>query len=231
VGVPMLMSEIVESLNLSFNQLFRVIQCLEDEGYIRQDDRRYYHLTSKILFSSQPYFIEQLAQSARCQQLMKSFTWRTNQPCHLAAIRDEQVRVLAHSHPDFTPAISAKNGSLLNTVKSSSALLLLALSSAQNSWGLIRHYQLDTPLRSTLFETLAQITTQGFAEIPHDRIEGLTSVSWPVFGVDGFAQAAITCPWFNQLPGDYEEAKQELNVMAQALSQSLSELMQQGLKK
>ncbi|EIW8473913.1 helix-turn-helix domain-containing protein [Klebsiella pneumoniae] len=217
-GIPMMMRDIVEALNLSYSQLFRVIQCLEEEGYLRQDDSRYYHLTRKIIFSSKPHFIQQLVQSERCQQLMKEFTWRTNQPCHLAAMQNEQVRVLAHRNPDFTPSISAREGSLLNTVKSSSALLLLALSSEQDSWSLIRHYDLDSTLRATLLEEIVKIQAQGFAEIHHDRIEGLTSISWPVIGVDGYAQAAITCPWFNQLPGEYDEAKQALQSMASALS-------------
>ncbi|OON42094.1 hypothetical protein BTJ39_02760 [Izhakiella australiensis] len=224
-GVPMTMSELVAALHLSFNQLFRIMQCLEEEGYLKQDASRYYRLTGKLMFSSQPRFVEQLARSDSCQQLMKDFTWRTNQPCHLAALQDDQVRVIAHRHPDFTPSISAREGSLLNTVKSSSSLVLLALASDQDSWRLIRHYGLDNRLRGVMVEQLSQIKAQGYAEIPHDRIVGLTSVSWPVIGPDNHAHAVITCPWFDQLPGEYEDAKQALCQVASQLSETLRALM------
>lgn len=224
-GAPMTMGEIGQALGLTFNQLFRIMQCLEDEGFLKQDAQRYYYLTDKLTFASHPRYVEQLAQSARCQQLMKDFSWQTNQPCHLAALLGEQVMVIAHRHPDFTPSISAREGSLLNTVKSSSSLVLLAFSSDQDSWRLIRHYNMDATLRGGMVEQLTQIKSQGFAEIQHDRIVGLTSASWPVFGPDNCAHAVITCPWFDQLPGDYGEAKQALKQMAQELSDELQTLM------
>lgn len=224
-GVPMTMGEISLALSLSFNHLFRIIQCLEEEGYLKQDARRYYHLTDKLTLTGQYRYIEQLAQSERCQQLMKDFTWRTNQPCHLAGLRDDRVVVIAHRHPDFTPAISAREGALLHTIRSSSSLVLLAFASDQDSWRLIRHYALDTALRGEMVEQLSRIKSQGFAEIPHDRIIGLTSASWPIFGPDSYAHAVITCPWFDQLPGDYEETKQALGEMAEALGDALSALM------
>lgn len=224
-GAPMTMGEIGQALNLTFNQLFRIIQCLEEEGYLKQDKQRYYHVTDKLLFTSHQRYIEQLAKSDNCQQLMKEFTRQTNQPCHLAALQEKQVVVIAHRHPDFTPAISAREGALLHTIKSSSSLVLLAFSDDQDSWQLIRNYQMDIALRGGMVEVISKIKSKGYAEIQHERIIGLTSASWPIFGPDNYAHAVITCPWFDQLPGDYEEAKQGLSQLATDLSEALSLLM------
>ncbi len=221
-GAPMTMREIVTALNLTFNHLYRIIQCLEEEGYLWCDEQDYYHLTEKLAFSGQSDFLLPLAHSDACQTLMKTFTWKTNQPCHLAAAIEGQVRVIAHQHPEFAPSISAREGSLLNTVKSSSALLLLALSSDRESWKLIRNYTLDATLRAAMAERLAEIRAKGYAEIPHDRIVGLTSVSWPVTGTDGYAQAAITCPYFDRVPGDYEKMMRDLAELAGKLNQLLA---------
>lgn len=220
-GAPMTMRDIVAALNLTFNHLYRIIQCLEEEGYLWCDEQDYYHLTEKIMFSGQSDSLLHLAQSDLCQTLMKTFTWKTNQPCHLAAVIEGQVRVIAHQHPEFAPSISAREGSLLNTVKSSSALLLLALSNDQESWKLIRNYTLDTTLRVVMVERLSEIKAKGYAEIPHDRIVGLISVSWPVIGRDGYAQAAITCPYFDRVPGDYEKMMQDLAELAGKLNHLL----------
>ncbi|TKI05530.1 helix-turn-helix domain-containing protein [Martelella alba] len=220
-GMPMTMKEIVMSLNLSFNHLYRIIQCLEEEGYLRSDEQGYYYLTDKLRVNRRSDFLKQTSELDACQSLMKAFSWQTNQPCHLAAIKDGQVRVIIHQHPEFAPSISAREGALLNTVKSSSALLLLALADEQTSWTLIRHYQLDATLRGAMVEQLCQIAKQGYAEVPHDRIIGLTSLSWPVIGRDGHAHAAITCPYFDHVPGDYVSVKSELALLAKNLGNLL----------
>lgn len=222
-AVPMTMGEIVAAMNLTFNHLYRVILCLKEEGYLHLDPQGYYHLTEKLMVLPRSNFMRQFAGLDECRDLMKTFTWQTNQPCHLAAIKDGQVRVIVHQHPEFAPSISAREGSILNTVKSSSALLLLALSSPQDSWSLIRNYRFDATLRSVMAEQISRITEQGYAEIPHDRIVGLTSISWPLNRADGYADAAITCPYFDKVPGDYENVRSLLSQLAEALEKRLTD--------
>lgn len=221
-GAPMTMRDIVAALGLSFSHLFRLMHCLVTEGYLRLDEQGYYHLTDKLTVRHPPQPISSLLHSQACRDLMKNFTWETNQPCHLAAIQNGQVRVVAHQYPEFASAIGAREGSLLNTVKSSSALLLLALADEQSSWSLIRNYKLDATLRGVMVEQLSTIAAQGFAEIAHDRIVGLTSVSWPVIGENGAASAAITCPYFDRVPGDFANVRRELSKLAMALGGLLS---------
>lgn len=230
-AVPLTMREIVAAMNLTFNHLYRILQCLEEEGYLRLDPTGNYHLTEKLSISPRSDLIRQFAGSELSQELMKNFTWKTNQPCHLAAIKDGQVQVIAHHHPEFAPSISAREGSILNTVKSSSALLLLALSNAQDSWSLIRSYSLDTRLRTMMVEQMSRIASQGYTEISHDRIVGLTSVSWPVRGADGYALASITCPYFDKVPGDYDSVKDDLSNLAQDLEKSLSDYITATIKR
>lgn len=230
-AIPLTMSEIVAAMNLTFNHLYRIIQCLEEEGYLRLDTNGYYHLTEKLTISSRSDFLRQFAKSDICQELMKNFTWKTNQPCHLAGIKDGQVYVIAHQHPQFAPSISAREGALLNTVKSSSALLLLALSSPQESWSLIRSYRLDIRLRTMMFEQMSLITSRGYAEIPHDRIVGLTSVSWPIKSTDGYALASITCPYFDKVPGDFDSVKVDLSILAEEMEKRLADYVATILKR
>ncbi|MDV7022960.1 helix-turn-helix domain-containing protein [Atlantibacter subterranea] len=224
-GIPKSMGQLVSELNSSFSQLYRIVVCLEEEGFVIQDTQRYYHLTDKLLLRNNPQWVHELAASAWCAAQMKNFTWQTNQPCHLAARSDNAIRVLAHAHPDFTPSISAREGSVLNTVKSSSSLLFLAMANDQDAWMLMRNYTLDHTLRGVLTEHIAGIASQGYAEIPHDRIIGLTSVSYPVKGIDGYAKAVITCPYFDQLPGDYQDVKQALETLATTLTEELCRMM------
>lgn len=227
-GTPKSMGQLVSELDSSFSQLYRIVVCLEEEGFLTQDARRYYHLTDKLVFRDNPQWLQDLAASPWCVAQMKNFTWLTNQPCHLAARSENTIRVLAHADPDFTPSISAREGSVLNTVKSSSSLLFLAMANDQDAWVLMRNYTLDHTLRGVLTGQLATIAAQGYAEIPHDRIIGLTSVSYPIKGIDGYAKAVITCPYFDRLPGDYQEVKQALAELAHTLTGELQRRMFQA---
>lgn len=148
-----------------------------------------------------------------------------NQPCHIAAYHDNAIRICAQAHPDFTPLISAREGSVLNTVKSSSSLLFLAMANDQDAWSLMRNYQLDHNLRGELAEQLASIARQGYAEIPHDHIVGLTSISYPIKGIDGYAKAVLTCPYFEHEPGKVQEVKQALEMLAHKLTEELCQLV------
>ncbi|WP_312979903.1 helix-turn-helix domain-containing protein [Atlantibacter sp.] len=224
-GTPKSMGQLVIELESSFSQLFRIVVCLEDEGYLSQDAQRYYHLTDKLLLRNSPHWIRELATSPFCIDQMRDFSWRTNQPCHLAACHDNAIRICAHAHPDFTPSISAREGSVLNTVKSSSSLLFLAMANDHDAWSLMRNYRLDHTLRGVLTEQLAEIALQGYAQIVHDHIVGLTSISYPIKGIDGFAKAVITCPYFERVPGNFQEVKRALETLAHSLSEELCRLV------
>ncbi|EKT60694.1 IclR family transcriptional regulator [Providencia burhodogranariea] len=220
-NTPKTMKQLCDELELSFNKLFRIVYILELEGYIYQDSERHYRLTDKLNFSHSVEVMSSFGASDTCQQLMKEFTWQTNQSCHLATLQQGQVRVIAHQQPEFGPSISARDGSLLNTIKSSSALLLLAMSDDQDSWSLIRNYTLDLPLRSQLCEELIKIKNNGYAEASHDRIIGLNSISYPVYYLGKSVKLVITCPRFAQIPGDENELKALLQQLAENLSAAL----------
>lgn len=224
-GTPKSMGQLVIELQSSFSQLYRIVVCLEDEGFLIQDAQRYYHLTNKLLLRNSSYCVRELATSSYCIELMRDFTWRMNQPCHIAAYHDNAIRICAQAHPDFTPLISAREGSVLNTVKSSSSLLFLAMANDQDAWSLMRNYQLDHNLRGELAEQLASIARQGYAEIPHDHIVGLTSISYPIKGIDGYAKAVLTCPYFEHEPGKVQEVKQALEMLAHKLTEELCQLV------
>ncbi|WP_410014816.1 IclR family transcriptional regulator [Sodalis sp. RH24] len=218
-GAPKSMGQLAAELGLSFNHIYRIVQCLSAEGYLYQDAARLYHLTDKVQVKYAVSPIQQFALSEQCQRLMRDFSWQTNQPCHLASLKEDDFVVLAHAYPEFSPAIGARAGATLNAVKSSSALLFLAMASDQAALRLIRHAPLGPELRANLHQQLAQIGEQGFSEIKHDRIIGLTSVSFPVLGHDDRAEAVITCPHFDHVPGDYDELKKSLRELASALTQ------------
>ncbi|WP_148203682.1 IclR family transcriptional regulator [Sodalis glossinidius] len=219
-GVPKSMGQLVSELGLSFNQLYRIVHCLLAEGYLYQDKARRYSLTDKIEVKHAVSPVQRFAVSPPCQSLMRDFVWQTNQSCHLASLQAENFVVLAHAYPEFSPVIGAREGSTLNAVKSSSALLFLALASDQAALRLIRHYPLGPEHRANLQQQLTAIGTQGFCEVKHDRIIGLTSLSFPVTGQDGRAEGVITCPYFDHVPGDYDELKRRLRALAEALSQT-----------
>ncbi|OIV47795.1 hypothetical protein BK025_01420 [Sodalis sp. TME1] len=219
-GTPKSMGQLASELGLTFNQIYRIVHCLLAEGYLYQDKARLYSLTDKIEVKYAVSPIQRFAVSPQCRSLMRDFVWQTNQSCHLASVHEDNFVVLAHAYPEFSPAIGAREGSTLNALKSSSALLFLALASDQAALRLIRHYPLGPELRANLHQRLTDIATEGFCEIKHDRIIGLTSISFPVLRPDGRAEAVITCPYFDHVPGDYDELKRHLRALAQGLSQS-----------
>ncbi|MEQ4674419.1 helix-turn-helix domain-containing protein [Providencia vermicola] len=215
------MKQLCSELNFSYNEVFRIVRILELEGYLYQDANRYYHLTDKLKFTHSNEVINSFSESDSCQKLMKKFTWQTNQSCHLATILNGVVQVITHQQPNFGLSISARDGSLLNTIKSSSALLLLAMSDEKDSWSLLRNHTLDLPLRAQLHDELVKIQKNGYAEVAHDRIIGLNSISYPVYYSNKIVKLVITCPSFQQKPSDHNEIKNSLLRLAEDLSIAL----------
>ncbi|WP_145537824.1 IclR family transcriptional regulator [Yersinia kristensenii] len=219
---PKTMVQLVNELSLSFNQLYRIIYCLQEEGFLRQDIKKRYHLTDKIQFQNAHDHIQRFAQSPICRQLLHDFTWHTNQPCHIASLKNDEFIVIAHAAPEFSPGIGARDGASLNVTKSSSALLYLALASSPNVLQLMRNHLLPLEQRADLLSQLLNIKKQGYCAVKHDRIIGLTSVSYPIFDQDTYAEAVITCPYFDHVHGDYEEVKNKLQLLSISLTDSYS---------
>lgn len=191
---PLIMSDISTALGRSVSEIFRMLQVLEDAGYIgRADDG--YSLTNRLfaLGMSQPP-IRDLASTAL--PVMQDLARKAGQSCHLAvASGAEMVVIIAIEAPGLS-GFAVRVGYRRPLHRSNSGRILMAFQSADARATMLADIgatgqELDA---GELLERLDAILATGGAVSPSPMLTGITDLSAPIL-VGDTARAALTMPF------------------------------------
>src|SRR5438093_11483138 len=96
-GTPQSLVDLARALNRSSSELFRMLTCLEECGYIRKDaGTGAYGLTLKLYQLAHVHSpMEKLLQAAL--PLMRQLSDRVEESCHLAALDHGHIVILARA--------------------------------------------------------------------------------------------------------------------------------------
>jgi DNA-binding IclR family transcriptional regulator len=191
-------SEIASRLGRTINEVFRMLVCLEERGYISRtgpDER--YQLTLK-LFEIVHYHrpLQRLVTQAR--PLVQRVANDTDQSCHLAMLNNAEVVNTASGHVILAFQSDEARAHALGAWRLRSGKLIPA--------GLYRH--------------LNQIRRRGYEELASYQIHGVSNISYPVLNQHGEAIAAMTVPFLARI-GDTVgplQVKEALSLASRALS-------------
>lgn len=197
--VPLGQKEIAKSLGRSVSELYRMITCLVDRGYLVASDEKYY-VTTK-LFELAHYNPPMHRLLTEATPIMQRLSNDLDQSCHLSVYNGGRQIVIAKVDSPSGMGFSVRVGAELPVLISASGRLLLAFQDTETRQLRIEESILRRPddADPQIHTTLELIKVRGFESIPSVQVRGLYAVSYPILNTHGHAIAALTVPYAERL--------------------------------
>ncbi|WP_077338430.1 IclR family transcriptional regulator [Pseudocolwellia agarivorans] len=125
-AMPFSQTEIAHGINRSANEIYRVLIGLENRGYLIRDEISGKYSVSLKLYSLSRKIspIDQLRETAI--PIMEDFSAHSGHAAHLSILYQSKVMVVIHSRSHAPVSLSIAEGTLFNTVDTTSGRVLLA---------------------------------------------------------------------------------------------------------
>jgi len=195
-------TEIARSLNRSVGEIFRMVTCLVDRGFIclqRPNDR--YVLTLKMfeLSHRHPPLRRILAHAI---PVLHQVAHATNQSCHLTVVEGGRGVVIAQADGPGEMGFGVRPGSVMDLTRSASGHVLLAFQTPEDRRRILSPVGkggADIDADTKTLKELDRVREQGFEEMDSTRLKGIHDISYPVFDHRKSAVAAMTIPYIERL--------------------------------
>jgi DNA-binding IclR family transcriptional regulator len=221
---------LADALGCSVSQIFRMLDCLQRRRYVSVDPRNnLFSLTSK-LFELAHQHPPTRRLMGLALPIMRSAAIKAHQSIHLSIFDDGQALVLAQVDALEDSGYFVKPGTRRDVYLTASGRVLLAFQSEEERRSMLavaRSKTTELMPQADLMRRLEIVRMQGFEEMPSLQISGVHNFSFPVFGVDGRAVAAMTMPFLlrSDLPStSMDDARVILREAADELSSHLGYL-------
>lgn len=220
-------AEIAKALGKSPNEFYRMLDRLVRRGYVQRQDGDRFYLTLK-LFGLAHYHAPVRRLVSFATPLMREFSNRAEQACHLAIFDRGSVVVIAQQDSPTYWGISIRVGAQINLFNTGSGHVLLAFRDEKQRRMMIneqRRQQDDVPEPADLADRLRLIKDKGYETMDSLQTNGVRNISAPVLALDGNALAALTCPYIqpvNPKAPTYEQVIQYVSEAAREVSETVA---------
>lgn len=180
-SVPQSLGELAVSLDRSSSELFRMLNCLEQRGYItREPVSGKYALTLKLFTLAHGHsVVEKLLRAAHVP--MQRLSEKLRESVHMSVLDSGQLLVVAQEESPERVRLSIEVGGVFDPVATASGRLLLAHVSEEvreNSCASSPAWKaLSARARATFQESLDEIRVTGTSFAESESIEGVRDVA------------------------------------------------------
>ncbi|HUC29474.1 MAG TPA: IclR family transcriptional regulator [Candidatus Acidoferrum sp.] len=218
-------SEIASRLGRTLTEVFRMLVCLEERGYISRtgpDER--YQLTLKLFeIVHHHHPLQRLIAQAR--PLVQQVASETGQSCHLAMLNHGEIVVVAQSDAPGIMGFSVRLGANIDVLNTASGHVILAFQGdkvracALGAW---RHRSRKS-IPAGLYRHLNQIRRRGYEELASYQVHGVVNISYPILNQHGEGIAAMTVPFLARIGESVgpPEVKEVLSLASRTLSSAI----------
>tara|TARA_R110000751_G_scaffold271365_2_gene371233 strand:+ start:74958 stop:75743 length:786 start_codon:yes stop_codon:yes gene_type:complete len=222
---PVSQSAIALELGRSTSEVFRMLTCLEDRGYIAKS----YDSEGLVLTMRLHNLAHNWPPSKRLLEValpeMRNFAEETNQSCHLGVYSSGRLYIAAQADSPLPVTISVKVTADFPLLRTASGRVLLAYQDKKiaEHWIAASEPDLSTEGRANLEQRLKNIRAKGVEVSESDRIASLTDISCPIIDLHGNAIAAVTVPYLNLLNHNtpIEVVRDQLHRTVQIISKQM----------
>jgi DNA-binding IclR family transcriptional regulator len=194
-------SDVARRLNRTVSEIFRMLLCLEERGYIaRVDGNDRFRLTLKMFRMSLEYPpTKRLVSDAL--PIMQQLVHVIHQSCHLGVLELGQVVIVAQADSPISPGFYVKAGAIVDLMHAATGHVILAhlppdvRERAIETWQQLTEKRLPRDLN----EHLRKIREQGCEERASYEIRGVINITYPVLDERGSAVAALTVPYLARI--------------------------------
>jgi DNA-binding IclR family transcriptional regulator len=220
-------SEIARQLNRTVSEIFRMLVCLEDRGYIAQLAGERYSLTLKLFQLVQEHPpTERLIVDA--MPVMQKLAHDTVQSCHLGVLESGRIVILAQQNPSSSLGFYVKLGSTVDLMEAASGYVILAHQDEAHRARMLAEWSksMHKTLPSDLDIHLRRIRKAGFEKSPSFLVKGVVNISFPVLDHQGSAVAALTVPYiqYSSLGLNIDDTIEHLRKAAAEISAAIGGL-------
>jgi DNA-binding IclR family transcriptional regulator len=218
-------SEVARHLNRTVSEIFRMLLCLEQRGYLAQSENgERYHLTLQLFRLAQEHPpTKRLITEAL--PIMHSTAYQLRQSCHLGVIDGGHVVIVAQVDSPESTGFYVKMGSKVDLMRAATGHVILAHQRVDAYHRALDEWSIQTKRRkpADLDAHLAKIRRRGFESRASYEVKGVVNISFPVLSAQGDAVAGITVPYVKRIQDKIgiPDVVKVLHVAARQISESL----------
>jgi len=202
-GTPsgLTVSEVARKLNRTVSEIFRMLLCLEQRGYLAQSaNKDRYHLTLRLFRLGQEHPpTKRLVTEAL--PTMHGVAHELRQSCHLGVLDGGHVVILAQVDSPESTGFYVKVGSKVDLMHAATGHVILAHQDEDSRRRAIEEWALETKKKEPgdLAEHLAKIRARGYERRASYEVTGVVNISFPVLNAQGNAVAGLTVPYVKRI--------------------------------
>ncbi len=222
---PVTLSEISAGLGRSKSELYRMLQVLEERGYLRRaPGTEGYQLSNRLFMLGMEHPpVKGLMEVAPAH--MHELADAILQPCHLAVASEEFIVVIARVESPHDIGFMVRVGHRRPIPHSTSGLVLFAFQSesVREQWLQMLERKAVTFTRKRMISAARTIRTRGYVSIASEVVGCVTDLSAPIV-LRGTAIAALTVPFVERRGANKaarEQAIGRLCAAAERISRTL----------
>lgn len=221
---PKSIAEISAGIGRSRGEIFRMLQVLEERGYLIKGPADVgYELTNRLfMLGMQQPSVRNVTEAAL--PVMRELAERIRQPCHLVAPSEEQIVVIAQVDAPADLGLVVRPGHRRPLAHSTSGLVLFAFQHAdvQARWLKLLDAGDVAYSRAQFLRETRQVREQGYAMRASEAVVGVTDLSAPIIQQD-HATHALTVPFIERRPApvNTSRALHAVRACANQISQAL----------
>jgi DNA-binding IclR family transcriptional regulator len=218
-------SEVARRLNRTVSEIFRMLLCLEQRGYLAQtQNRERYHLTLQLFRMAQEHPpTKRLVSEAL--PIMHDVAHQLRQSCHMGVIDGGHVVILAQVDSPESTGFYVKMGSKVDLMHAATGHVILAYQNDDAYHRALDEWSTEAKRRkpADLDPHLTKIRRRGYESRASYEIKGVVNISFPILSAQGNAVAGLTVPYVKRIKDkiDIPEVVKVLRVAAQQISESL----------
>lgn len=182
-----------------------------------------YYLTTRLFeMANRTPIIARLSVAAG--PVMQSLATSVDESVHLGVLSEDSILVIGQVDNPGYNVLKVRLGARIPLWKASTGRTLMAYQPLDGLNKQLTKYPLPPELDlARLMKDLEAIRTRGYEQMPSFVVKGVTNISAPVIGHDGFAVAAMTIPFIERISGNIpvDECRAMLVDAANTLSRAV----------
>lgn len=173
-GTPQSLAELAKILDRSPNELFRMLSCLEQRGYLVKDAASSrYSLTLKLFELAHTHSpLEKILDAAR--RPMAELAERVQESCHLSILRRDELLVVAQAERPGRTHFLVEVGAVFNPLTTASGRLLLSFLTPEERDDFIGQ---QLPNKAAFLRNLEAIRQKGVSTADNETYAGVHDIA------------------------------------------------------
>ncbi len=196
--------EISTKLGRSIHELFRMLVCLEERGYVLRGGNREKLVLSPKLFELGLRYppTERLVHAAGPRLLEMAST--TRQACHISIQSGGNVLVVAQQNSPEKLCLMVSLGTTVPLHDAVSGVVLLAFKEPRVRAHWLSQTTATKKEISNLDAAYASVLKNGYYSQPSKAAQGVTELAFPIFAHTGYAVATLSVPILHTFQAETE---------------------------